>query len=233
MTQGVRVFKETIGNWPKVYFQRPGSYVIVARHRSPSAERWAWVLAVVAGWFVGIQIFQSSDAAGRDVMWAALWAVLGGGFCFRILLEVLKAVPILSSGTRIAFDGGEITWKSASGRGSIPQGEPRQFRHDAHREAGAEARRNAKAQRQGIDGTTIYQTTSEVLIDTGPGWMHPHLIAEISKDEVRHKAHKLAMAMAFVDENARAERIAWEIQMSQPGALIGGTALAVGANELD
>lgn len=135
MKEGTRVFKDKIGNWPKVYERGPGHYVMVARHRSPSAERWAWILAVLAGWYIGIKIFQGSDAVGREALFPAIGAIVAGTISFKILLELLKAVPILSSGTRIEFEGGEITWKSASGRGSIPQGEPRQFRHEAHREA--------------------------------------------------------------------------------------------------
>ena len=207
--KGQRVFEHVIGSWPKVYDQGGGCYSLVARHRSPTAENWAGWLAMLAGCWIGWKVYQG---AGVAPAWSLIWGAVAGMVTCKVITAVMMNVPVLSSGTRIEFNGGTISWKSASGQGLIREDEPRQVRHAVSREAGAEMRRNAmKSNRR--DAVTLYQTTAEVLIDTGPGWMHPHLIAEIANDETREKAHKLAAAIAFVDDVARTERDALEIQM--------------------
>lgn len=195
--QKLRVFKDEIGKWPKVYQTGPGRFEVVARHTDPN-----WVKNMILLSNLPPAVFVYYLLPGINPSnWGFVVAGIVAGWMviYRVARFILTDLPFLTKRTlRVIFDNGEIRW----GKFKILADAPRQFRSGLHRRGPA----NAQQLRQESDRTAVptYKLASEVFIDSGEGWMHPRVVAEIAKDEFGEWAHLLATTLRFVDKRAQA-----------------------------
>ncbi|MFT8247168.1 hypothetical protein [Roseomonas sp. BN140053] len=192
-----RVFKKDIGKWPAVYQLGPNSYEVVARYSDPRRITRMIFLSHVPPALLAVYMLLQIDKVNFPFIFAGVlgeWMVI-----FLLLRNILTDMPFLiKTTTRIKFEGGRISWGEHVIRSDIA----RQFRSDRHRRAASEMRTQQGP--QGKSGWAIYQFSTEVFIDTGEGWMHNRLVAEIADDESGEWGHMLSSTLRFVDRQSRA-----------------------------
>lgn len=196
MTMAKRVFKKEVGSWPKIYDLGNNAYEVVARHKDPRRIEWMTRLSKVPGIIVALWLFpkMNSDNAALIIFGVfASWMIL-----LILTRSILTDIRFLTSTTtRVRFQNGQIRW----GRYAIDADEPRQFRSHRHRMAAREIREENPTNKVPL---RYWQFSTEVFIDTGEGWMHPNLVAEVASDEFEEWGHRLSSTLRFVDRQWRA-----------------------------
>ncbi|MHB0704101.1 hypothetical protein ACX4MT_00075 [Roseomonas mucosa] len=184
----------------------PGKYEIIARHKTPEAIIWVERLSVLSS--AAICYYFLRDITAQNWGWVVFGILFGGLMLYLLLRSIFIDLPFITMRhTVIKFEHGIIRYRAGRhGWQTIGANEERNFRIDRHRFGQAEARSMQKAHSNGTR-IPLYQTSSEVFIDTGEGWMHPHRVAQIAFDESGELAHKLSATMRMVDQRAAVQEV--------------------------
>lgn len=192
-----RVFKEYIGNWPKIYDNGSNVYEVVATYKDARKIHRMMKVSYIPSCILAFYLIPQIN--GTNWGFIIPGAAVGCTVLNLIVRSILTDLPFLiNRTTSVIFENGKIRW----GKDIVSADMARQFRTDRHRNTAAELRTQSPSNKTFLP---IYQFSSEVFIDTGPGWMHPRVVAEIARDESGAQGHLLMGALRFVDSHAAAQ----------------------------
>ena len=195
------VFAEELHGWPKVRHAAPGVFIIKAPHIGPRRVQ------NFSGW---------KPPVGTGLAFGALYwfgyrhiatpqALLQNSITVGVIFAIASILPWrwLAWKTRlvIRFNQGVMTWRGPDLKKHVvgPE-EPREMQSIPHRWGPEEARKQADWMRRnpGRTAEPLFQTASELVMNTGQGGMVWRTIAEFCNDENREQAYRLQAALELV-----------------------------------
>jgi hypothetical protein len=196
MSRGKRVFQNVLGDWPEVYQTGPGKFEIVARHETPQAINILLQICLIAPITLPFVLIPLADK--YNWVYVAVATVLGCSIVYAVVWRIMTGIKVFTTRTtRISLDGGAIKWR----KNVVTRDMERVFRASRHRLRISQV----SDERGSKKASATFNGSSEVFIDTGPGQMHPRLVAEIADDEFLERGHALAATIRHIDEKAKNE----------------------------
>jgi hypothetical protein len=222
------VFGEEFQGWPVVRHLAPGVWTIRAVHTGPRRvqDRGGWKPPVLTGVAVGVlYYFAYGPAASGGALRGE--ALLQNSF-FSGVIVALVSIPLWKLARKTFFtirlEQGVLSWRGPDKeKHSIKPNEPRQMRVIApHRWADDERRKHhdwTMTHPRQSSPKPLFQTSSELILHTGPEGSHWRIVAEFCNDGHGEQAHRLQRAIEFVTKEAAAEVAAREKQAAASGPL--------------
>jgi hypothetical protein len=221
-------FSEELQGWPVVRHRGPGVWSIRAVHTGPRRvqDRGGWKPPVVTGVAFGVLYY---FAYGRAASGGALRGeslLQQSVFCGVIF--ALISVPFwkLAQKTRlmIRLEQGVISWRGPDKRKhSIAPNEPRQMQVILpYRWADDERRKHDNwrtTHPRQSSPKPLFQTSSELMLHTGPEGSHWRVVAEFRNDGHGEQANRLKTAIELVTKEAWQEEATRERQAKASGPL--------------
>jgi len=227
------VYGAELQGWPVVRRIAPpddagaGSHFrMIVRHTGPRRvqDRGGWTGPVMTGVAVGVLYYFAYGPAVSTLRGEGLLQ----NSVFSGVILALVSIPFwkLAQKTRlvIRFDDGVISWRGPDKqKQQVRPDEPRSLQVLVpHRWANEEARKHANwRQSHGNQPgpKPLFQTSSELILHTGPDGSHWRTVAEFRNDGSGELAHRLQSAIEFVSRKAGEELAAREKQAAAAGPL--------------
>jgi hypothetical protein len=221
------VFVEELKGWPVVRHLAPGVWSIRAVHTGPRRVqgRGGWKPPVLTGVAFGVFYYfaYGPGLSGGALRGEALLqnSVFSGVFIALISIPFWK----LARKTRfvIRLEQGVLSWRGPDRhKHSIEPDEPRRMEVMAHRSADQERRNHdnwRSTHPRESSPKPLFQTSSELLMQTGPDGSHWRTVAEFCNDGQGEQAHRLQRAIEFVAKEAGQELAQREKQAKASGPL--------------
>jgi hypothetical protein len=222
------VFGEDLHGWPVVRHVAPGVLLMKAPYTGPRrVQNWSgWKPPVLTGAAVGVLYFfaygpAASSGALRGE--ALLQNSVFGGVFFALI-----SIPLwrLARKTRlvIRFDHGLMSWTGPDKEKRVVKPEePRSLQVLVpHRWADEERRKHnnwMNSHPRQPAPKPLFQTSSELIVHTGPGGRNWLTVAEFCNDGSGELAHRLQTAIEFVSEKAKEELTARAQEAASSGPL--------------
>jgi hypothetical protein len=203
------VFREVLGSWPKVRHIAPGVLVMKAPYIGPRRVQsyGGWKPPVLTGVALGVLncLRFGISAKPEDLAWVFAGAAIYGGLFSIPFWRMARKTRLV-----IRFDHGAISWKGPDKlKHVVRPEEPRSMQVMVpHRWGPEEARKHAdwRASHPGQPGPKpLFQTSSELVMNTGPGGGQWRTVAEFCNDGSGEQAHRLQSAIDFVTDRAAEE----------------------------
>jgi hypothetical protein len=177
---------------------------------------------------VVVLALQPAAAPGVELVRDRLFpGVIFGGIVGAISIPLWR-LAMMRTRLAIRFERGAISWQGPDRlKHRIPADEIPASRLQVlvpHRWAQEEIRKHGELmrRRRGQSGPApkpLFQTASELVMQTGPGGSHWRTVAEFRNDGSGEHAHRLLSAIDFVTERALAEQAQRKREESSSGPL--------------